>query len=120
MLKSISTKLTTGARRLAVTRAVRRLVRRQDGAAMVEFGLVATPFLALLFAILETALIFFAGQALETAVAEAVEPALRSGPEAAVAVAESVTLCSEATLAAWLTPTPPGVTDTVLAKGWAT
>ena len=70
MLKSISTKLTTGARRLAAARAVRRLVQRQDGAAMVEFGLVATPFLALLFAILETALIFFAGQALETAVAD--------------------------------------------------
>jgi len=37
---------------------------------MVEFGLVAAPFLALLFAIMETALVFFAGQALETAVAD--------------------------------------------------
>ena len=50
--------------------AVRRLVRHQDGSAAVEFGLVAAPFLALVFAIMETAVIFFAGQALETAVAD--------------------------------------------------
>ena len=37
------------------------------GAAAVEFGLVAAPFLALTFAIMETAIVFFAGQALETA-----------------------------------------------------
>src|ERR1700680_1798733 len=47
-----------------------RLVRRQDGAAAVEFGLVAAPFLALLFAIMETAIVFFAGQTLETAVSD--------------------------------------------------
>jgi Flp pilus assembly protein TadG len=47
-----------------------RFLRRQDGAAMVEFGLVAAPFLALVFAIIETAVVFFAGQALETAVAD--------------------------------------------------
>ena len=49
---------------------MRRLVRQQDGAAAVEFGLVAAPFLALVFAIMETAVVFFAGQALETAVAD--------------------------------------------------
>jgi Flp pilus assembly protein TadG len=49
---------------------VRRLVRQQDGSAAVEFGLVAAPFLALVFAIMETAVVFFAGQALETAVAD--------------------------------------------------
>src|SRR6185436_17933676 len=43
---------------------------QQDGAAAVEFGLVAAPFLALVFAIMETAIIFFSGQALETAVAD--------------------------------------------------
>src|SRR5262249_4841983 len=47
-----------------------RFVRRQHGVAMVEFGLVAAPFLALVFAIIETAVVFFAGQALETAVAD--------------------------------------------------
>jgi Flp pilus assembly protein TadG len=43
----------------------------QDGAAAVEFGLVAVPFFALLFAILETALVFWTAQVLETAVADA-------------------------------------------------
>ena len=49
---------------------LRRFARREDGAAAVEFALVATPFFALLFAIIETALVFFAGQALETASAD--------------------------------------------------
>ena len=52
-------------------RLARRFVRDQNGASAVEFALVALPFLALLFAILETALVFFAGQTLETAVADA-------------------------------------------------
>jgi Flp pilus assembly protein TadG len=47
-----------------------RLLRREDGAAAVEFALVAAPFLALLFAIMETALVFFAGQYLETLAAD--------------------------------------------------
>jgi len=47
-----------------------RLIHRQDGATSVEFALVAAPFLALLFAIIETAFVFFAGQALETAAAD--------------------------------------------------
>ncbi|MEP7029672.1 MAG: TadE/TadG family type IV pilus assembly protein [Pseudolabrys sp.] len=52
-------------------RIVRRFARKQDGAAAVEFALVAAPFLALTFAILETAFIFFAGQTLEAAAADA-------------------------------------------------
>ena len=47
-----------------------RFVRQQDGAAAVEFALVAAPFLALTFAILETAMVFFAGQTLEAASAD--------------------------------------------------
>ncbi|KAB2876982.1 MAG: pilus assembly protein [Bauldia sp.] len=46
-----------------------RFGRDDRGATAVEFGLIALPFFALLFAIIETALVFFAGQALETAVA---------------------------------------------------
>lgn len=49
---------------------LRRFVRRQDGAAAIEFGLVMLPFLLLMFLIMETALLFFAGQTLETAVAD--------------------------------------------------
>ena len=48
---------------------VRRFLGRQDGAAAVEFALVAAPFLAMLFALIETATVFFAGQVLETAAA---------------------------------------------------
>ncbi len=47
-----------------------RFLRRKDGATVVEFSLVLAPFLALLLAILETALVFLAGQLLETAVAD--------------------------------------------------
>jgi Flp pilus assembly protein TadG len=70
MFKSIATQLTIGARRFAAATAARRLLRQQDGTAAVEFGLIAAPFLALLFAIIETAIVFFAGQVLETAVAD--------------------------------------------------
>jgi Flp pilus assembly protein TadG len=51
-------------------RTVRRLAGQEDGAVAVEFGLVALPFLALVFAIIETALVFFANQVLETAASE--------------------------------------------------
>jgi Flp pilus assembly protein TadG len=48
-----------------------RFVRRHEASTSVEFGLVAAPFVALCFAILQTAIIFFAGQALESAAATA-------------------------------------------------
>ena len=48
----------------------RRFARQKDGAVAVEFALVAAPFLAMVFAVMETAVIFFAGQALETAAAD--------------------------------------------------
>jgi Flp pilus assembly protein TadG len=47
-------------------RLLRRFRRNSDGATVVEFALVAPTFLALLFAILESALMFFASQVLET------------------------------------------------------
>jgi Flp pilus assembly protein TadG len=57
-----------GARLLAQSR-LRRFLRHDKGATAVEFSLVAVPFLALLFAIIETAMVFYAGQMLETAAA---------------------------------------------------
>jgi Flp pilus assembly protein TadG len=47
-------------------RLLRRFRRNRKAAAAVEFALVAPVFLALLFAILETALMFFASQVLES------------------------------------------------------
>lgn len=45
--------------------------RSQSGATAVEFGLLALPFLFLMFAILEIAMVFWSTQVLETAVANA-------------------------------------------------
>lgn len=44
----------------------RRFGRNRRGSAIVEFALIAPLFFGLLFAIIETAMIFFAGQVLET------------------------------------------------------
>ena len=65
----IVTKFAHRAWRFAAQSRAGRLALQKDGAAAVEFALVAAPFLALVFAIMETAIVFFAGQALETAVA---------------------------------------------------
>jgi Flp pilus assembly protein TadG len=75
MIQAIRAALTIGTKRLARARmmnvrTVRRFARGEDGAAAVEFAMVAAPFLALMFAIMETALVFFASQTLETAVAD--------------------------------------------------
>ena len=53
--------------RTLLGRATGRFRRDQRGATVVEFALIALPFFSLLFAIMETALIFLVGQALETA-----------------------------------------------------
>lgn len=71
MLDAIRSKFIKPAAGRVPTRGLRSFLRRQDGAAAVEFGMVALPFFGLMFAILETALVFFAGQSLEAATAEA-------------------------------------------------
>jgi Flp pilus assembly protein TadG len=50
----------------SVQNALRRFRRSRRGSAAVEFALVAPVFFALLFAIIETAIMFFASQVLET------------------------------------------------------
>jgi Flp pilus assembly protein TadG len=50
---------------------LRRFRRDRRGATAVEFSLVALPFFGMLFAIMETALVFWSGQVLEVAVADA-------------------------------------------------
>ena len=67
---NLQTKLSRVIKRPFAWAAARRLVRAQDGATTVEFALVAAPFLAMVFAIMETAIVFFAGQVLETAGAD--------------------------------------------------
>jgi len=70
MIEIVRNALRRKIRRLARRASPRRFARRQDGAVAVEFGLIMLPFLALMFAIMETALVFFADQTLETAVAD--------------------------------------------------
>ncbi len=48
---------------------LRRFLRQSEAGTTIEFALLAAPFLAGLLAILQTAIIFFAGQTLETAAA---------------------------------------------------
>lgn len=67
MIGNLQAKLGRAIRRPLRSAVVRRFIRHQEGATAVEFGMVVAPFLAMVFAIMETALVFFAGQALETA-----------------------------------------------------
>ncbi|HEY1979141.1 MAG TPA: TadE/TadG family type IV pilus assembly protein [Xanthobacteraceae bacterium] len=53
----------------AFARLVSRFVRQRDAMTTVEFAILLAPFVAALFAILQTAMTFFAGQTLETAAA---------------------------------------------------
>ena len=54
----------------SVRSALNRFRRNRRGSAAVEFALVAPLFFCMLFAILETAIVFFAGQVLENATQE--------------------------------------------------
>jgi len=67
MLAILKNRLASARKRLAVATG---FARREDGAAAVEFAIVAAPFIALLLATVQTALAFFAGQVLESAVTD--------------------------------------------------
>jgi Flp pilus assembly protein TadG len=51
-------------------RRKRAFIRNEDGATAVEFALVAAPFIALLVGTIQTFLVFFAGQQLQTVVTQ--------------------------------------------------
>jgi Flp pilus assembly protein TadG len=53
---------------LAIVACGRGFGRDRRGSAAVEFAIIAPVFFALIFAIIETGMVFFAGQVLETAV----------------------------------------------------
>ena len=57
--------LRNSAIRAGLLRPFNRLAASESGATAVEFGLVAAPFLALLVALLQTAMVFFAGRVLD-------------------------------------------------------
>jgi Flp pilus assembly protein TadG len=65
MLAILKSTLASGRKRLPSASA---FARREDGAAALEFAIIAAPFIALILATLQTTLAFFAGQVLESAV----------------------------------------------------
>lgn len=67
-VRKIAESVRHGLGRLIPT-SFKRFARGREASAAIEFGLVALPFTALIFAIIETALVFLAGQTLEAAVA---------------------------------------------------
>ena len=69
MFEQLKSEISARAVRLLRSPLLRRFISHRKAATTVEFGLLAAPFLALIFAILQTAILFFAGQALETAAA---------------------------------------------------
>ena len=71
-----------GARRSIGPLLQKRFFRDESGGSAVEFAMIAAPFLAILFAILETGLVFFAGQSMESAVEQA-SRMIRTGQAAA-------------------------------------
>ena len=70
MTGGLRVKLLAAAKRPRAGLNVRGMLRDRSGATTVEFAMVVAPFLALVFAIIQTAIVFFAGQALETAAAD--------------------------------------------------
>jgi Flp pilus assembly protein TadG len=70
MIGDPQARIISATKRLLGRTVLRRFVRQQDGAVAVEFGFVALPFLALMLAILQTGLVFFAQESLETVAAD--------------------------------------------------
>jgi Flp pilus assembly protein TadG len=70
MLRTDTT-LKAALRRVMKSGATRRMTSCEAGAAAVEFALIAVPFLATVFWIINTALVFFAQQTLQSATDQA-------------------------------------------------
>lgn len=88
----------TGKRRW---RGLRLFRRNTEGATAVEFGLLAAPFFGIIFAIIETGMIFFTTQVMERAVYNAGRTIMTGGiartpgPPAAKLAAFKTTMCGQ-------------------------
>jgi Flp pilus assembly protein TadG len=71
MFDLLKSKISAHAARLFAAPLMRRFICRHGASTTIEFGLLAAPFVAMAFAILQTGIVFFAGQTLETAAAAA-------------------------------------------------
>src|SRR5215467_4655352 len=94
---------------------LRRFGRNGRGSAVVEFALVAPMFFALLFAIIETALMFFASQVLETITQNSARVVLtgqaQSGSVASCAVNSVSSPCTQATFKQYVCNQIPALFD---------
>lgn len=101
--------------RFTLLAALRRFRGNRRGSAVVEFALVAPVFFALLFAIIETALMFFAGQVLETITQNSARVVLtgqaQSGSVTACAVSGVSKPCTQATFKSYVCSQIPALFD---------
>jgi Flp pilus assembly protein TadG len=101
--------------RFTLRTALRRFYRNRRGSAAVEFAFVAPIFFALLFAIIETALVFFSSQVLETVTQNSARVVLtgqaQSGTVTACAVGGVATPCTQATFKAYVCSQIPALFD---------
>ncbi|MGE5138422.1 MAG: TadE/TadG family type IV pilus assembly protein [Rudaea sp.] len=92
-----------------------RFRRNRRGSAAVEFAMVAPVFFALLFAIIETAIMFFASQVLETVAQNSARTNLtgqaQNGAVAACQVAGVSTPCTQATFKTYVCSQIPALFD---------
>ncbi len=92
MLTTLKNRLASGRKRLA---SAAGFARREDGAAALEFAIVAAPFIALILATMQTALAFFAGQVLESAVADSSRLILTGAPSSKSQSAFATAVCGK-------------------------
>ncbi|MGY3464256.1 Flp pilus assembly protein TadG [Bradyrhizobium sp. LM6.11] len=102
-------------KRFTLLAALRRFRGSRRGSAAVEFALVAPVFFALLFAIIESALMFFASQVLETVAQNSARVLLtgqaQSGSVTACAVSGVSTPCSQTTFKTYVCNQIPALFD---------
>ena len=104
--------------RFTIRKALARFRGNRRGSAAVEFALVAPMFFGLLFAIIETALMFFASQVLETVTQNSARAILTGQAQAqggSVATCQtspnSVTACDQTTFKAYVCTQIPALFD---------
>jgi Flp pilus assembly protein TadG len=76
--------------------ALKRFQRDDDGSYAIEFALVALPFLTILFAIIETAFSFWAGQILDATMQDAARLVLTGQAQTGTAITDLATFKSVA------------------------
>src|SRR5262249_40091599 len=99
--------------KFSIRSMTQRFCRNRRGSAAVEFALVAPIFFALLFAIIETAIMFFASQVLETVTQDSARSILtgqaQTGSVSSCAVSGVAAACTQATFKTYVCSQIPAV-----------